>query len=148
MSKGEIAQVGAPREIYRAPKTRFVAEFVGRNNILTGRVIGFDAGSLTVETAIGQFIVPGDAVQNQEVAIVIAADMVQIGASENSIAATVLSEEFVGSMVTVFLEAADGTELKVQLQERSLGDLDLRAGTSVTLGWNTADSHLLIEGNP
>ena len=37
MSQGEIEQIGRPREIYREPVSRFVAEFVGRNNILTGR---------------------------------------------------------------------------------------------------------------
>ena len=31
-------KVGKPRDIYRAPANRFVAEFVGRNNILTGTV--------------------------------------------------------------------------------------------------------------
>ena len=35
MSEGRIVQVGRPREIYRRPENRFVAEFVGRNNILT-----------------------------------------------------------------------------------------------------------------
>jgi len=146
MSKGEIAQVGAPREVYRAPKTRFVAEFVGRNNILTGQVTGSENGNLSVQTAIGNLKVPGDAPIGQDVAIVVAADMVQFGTAQNSVEATVLSEEFVGSMVTVFLEAADGTELKVQLQERSLGELDLSAGTKVTLGWSAAESHLLLEG--
>src|SRR5262244_2545822 len=45
MSKGRIAQVGAPREIYFAPASRFVAEFVGAANILEG-VSG--AGTLTL----------------------------------------------------------------------------------------------------
>ena len=36
MSEGRVVQVGQPREIYRTPENRFVAEFVGRNNILAG----------------------------------------------------------------------------------------------------------------
>jgi putative spermidine/putrescine transport system ATP-binding protein len=36
MRKGAIAQVGAPREIYFAPTSRFVAEFVGAANIVEG----------------------------------------------------------------------------------------------------------------
>ncbi|MEE9496863.1 MAG: hypothetical protein V3V39_10085, partial [Desulfobacterales bacterium] len=39
MNQGEIQQVGTPREVYRAPANRFVAEFVGANNILEGRVV-------------------------------------------------------------------------------------------------------------
>jgi spermidine/putrescine transport system ATP-binding protein len=38
MSNGEVAQVGQPKDIYRAPANRFVAEFVGRNNIISGKV--------------------------------------------------------------------------------------------------------------
>ena len=34
MQKGAIAQIGSPREIYFAPKNRFVAEFVGAANII------------------------------------------------------------------------------------------------------------------
>ncbi|MGR3501640.1 ABC transporter ATP-binding protein [Pseudaestuariivita sp.] len=142
MSQGEIAQVGSPRDIYRAPASRFVAEFVGRNNILTGKAIS----EAEVDTKLGLVSVvqttPGAPVN-----MVIAADMMHVlregEMAENRIEATVLSEEFVGSVVTVFLEGDDGTELKVQMQERSLTGLDLRAGTRVALGWSAADTHIL-----
>ena len=145
MSKGEIAQVGTPREVYRAPRTRFVAEFVGRNNILPGSVTSSDAGQVTVETGLGTFSVPGVATIGTKASIVVAGDMMQVGPGENSVDATVISEEFVGSIVTAFLEAADGTELKVQVQERALADLDLQPGSKVTLHWATQDGHLLLE---
>ncbi len=145
MSKGEIAQVGTPREVYRAPRTRFVAEFVGRNNILPGSVTSSDADQVTVETGLGTFSVPGVATIGTKASIVVAGDMMQVGRGENSVDATVISEEFVGSIVTAFLEAADGTELKVQVQERALADLDLQPGSKVTLHWATQDGHLLLE---
>lgn len=34
MNKGKIEQVGSPNEIYRFPKTRFVADFIGRANFV------------------------------------------------------------------------------------------------------------------
>ncbi|MEM6385389.1 MAG: ABC transporter ATP-binding protein [Pseudomonadota bacterium] len=145
MSKGEIAQVGTPREVYRAPRTRFVAEFVGRNNILPGKVVSSSTDALEVETPLGTYAVHGEAPVGAAASIVVAADMMQVGTGENSLEATVISEEFVGSMVTAFLEAADGTELKVQVQERALAELDLRAGTRVSLHWATRDGHLLLE---
>jgi iron(III) transport system ATP-binding protein len=37
MNKGKIVQVGMPQEIFDHPKTRFVAEFIGRTNIIPGR---------------------------------------------------------------------------------------------------------------
>ncbi len=146
MSKGEIAQVGTPREVYRAPRSRFVAEFVGRNNILPGKVASMSDGMVTVNTDLGAFVVPGHAEVDASASIVVAADMMQVDAGENSLRATVISEEFVGSIVTAFLEAKDGTELKVQVQERALGALGLEAGRDVSLGWAVRDGHLLVEG--
>jgi putative spermidine/putrescine transport system ATP-binding protein len=36
MEHGRVAQIGKPREIYQRPSTRFVAEFIGTMNRLTG----------------------------------------------------------------------------------------------------------------
>jgi len=145
MSKGEIVQVGTPREVYRAPRTRFVAEFVGRNNIFPGTVKASGGSQVTVETALGDFNVSGEAPVGTSASIVIAGDMMQIGPGDNGIEAIVISEEFVGSTITAFCEAADGTEIKVQAQERALADLNLCAGSKVTLHWAKGDGHLLLE---
>lgn len=42
MNKGLVEQVGTPEEIYRAPKTRFVATFIGTANQFYGLVAGKD----------------------------------------------------------------------------------------------------------
>jgi iron(III) transport system ATP-binding protein len=50
MNEGRIEQVDAPVEIYNRPRTRFVAAFIGRTNLIDGRVDGdtFRAGALSV----------------------------------------------------------------------------------------------------
>jgi iron(III) transport system ATP-binding protein len=40
LDRGRLVQVGRPEEIFDRPKTRFVAEFVGKANILSGRLNG------------------------------------------------------------------------------------------------------------
>ena len=40
LNRGRLVQVGPPAEIFDRPKTRFVAEFVGKANILSGRFDG------------------------------------------------------------------------------------------------------------
>lgn len=40
MNKGHIAQIGTPREIYQAPASPFVADFIGTTNRLSGRMQG------------------------------------------------------------------------------------------------------------
>lgn len=146
MSHGEIAQTGTAREIYRAPANRFVAEFVGRNNILAGRVA---PGGDRIETAIGTFPVV-DAPAGPAT-MVVSADLVRAATEPgpHSVEATLISEEFVGSVVTLFLEAGQGSaepiELKVQIQERALAGLDLSAGGTVHLDWDPAAVHILPE---
>src|SRR5918992_4714731 len=46
LNRGRMVQVGSPSEIFDQPRTRFVAEFIGKTNILTGRLIGENAVSL------------------------------------------------------------------------------------------------------
>lgn len=38
MNRGRVEQVGSPREIYKHPESVFVATFVGRTNLLQGRI--------------------------------------------------------------------------------------------------------------
>jgi spermidine/putrescine transport system ATP-binding protein len=38
MNAGRIEQLGSPRELYERPATRFVANFIGTSNIVTGRL--------------------------------------------------------------------------------------------------------------
>jgi len=38
MNQGRIAQVGTPEEIYERPRTRFAASFIGKTNLLQGRL--------------------------------------------------------------------------------------------------------------
>jgi iron(III) transport system ATP-binding protein len=44
MDHGVVQQIGTPEEIYRRPVNRFVAEFVGRVNLISGTVAGWEDG--------------------------------------------------------------------------------------------------------
>ncbi len=46
-------------------------------------------------------------------------------------------------MVTLFLEAADGSELKVQLQERELSKMDLKSAATIYLSWAANQAHYI-----
>ncbi len=52
---GRILQVGAPREIYRRPACRTVANFIGETDFLPGKVLSAGGGKAVVETALGRF---------------------------------------------------------------------------------------------
>jgi iron(III) transport system ATP-binding protein len=48
MDRGRVQQVGSPEDIYRRPANRFVAEFVGRVNLVEGVVAGRDGTTVVV----------------------------------------------------------------------------------------------------
>jgi iron(III) transport system ATP-binding protein len=50
---GKVVQIGTPGELYYKPRTSFAADFLGQANLLPGEVIGRDAGTIRVRTAIG-----------------------------------------------------------------------------------------------
>jgi iron(III) transport system ATP-binding protein len=52
---GRILQVGTPREIYKRPTQRTVANFIGETDFIPGKVLGTGENFVTVETGIGRF---------------------------------------------------------------------------------------------
>ncbi|MFI5335576.1 MAG: ABC transporter ATP-binding protein [Opitutales bacterium] len=55
LDRGRIMQVGTPREVYRYPTSRLVADFIGETDFLPGRVAALSADEVVVETAVGRF---------------------------------------------------------------------------------------------
>ena len=58
MNKGALEQVGTPREIYEQPASPFVADFVGRVNVLNAVALGdgrYQAGRLALTGANGSY---------------------------------------------------------------------------------------------
>ncbi len=151
MSQGEVEQIGTPREIYRSPVSRFVAEFVGRNNILTGTVAKTAQGKATVSTDAGTCLAPipkGRSLKKDDpLSLVVSADVISVSKTkpkaENVVTCSLISEEFVGSSVTLFFETDDGTELKAQIQQRDIENIDTKSGARAYLSWPTRSVHVL-----
>lgn len=151
MAEGRLQQVGPPREVYRAPANRFVAEFVGANNLLSGKVKSIAQGIVMVETAAGIMrarenpllaLLPGDAVT-----VVVSADRTVVSDSsadgENSLAGTVIGEQFVGAFVTLHLDLGDGSTFRTQLQQHALEPLGQVRGKRLSLRWKPEHTVLL-----
>src|SRR6266545_4572184 len=58
---GVIEQVGDPRTVYREPANRFVADFIGETNWLSGEIVNRDDGRIEVKTDAGVLHAPGGA---------------------------------------------------------------------------------------
>ncbi len=159
MSQGKIEQIGKPRQVYRQPASRFVAEFVGTNNIIGGVLSKESNNSLTITTPIGNVVAnisPKHSPRNpqaqtfsigQPVDVIVSADLITLSGSPastaNSFECYLISEEFVGSIVTLLVETADGQELRVQKQQRELDDLMLDPERSLWASWDARSSYVI-----
>ena len=57
MQDGEIRQIGSPWDIYRKPRTLYVARFIGEANTLSAQVIAADARSAKLKCDVGELVV-------------------------------------------------------------------------------------------
>jgi spermidine/putrescine transport system ATP-binding protein len=74
MNAGRIEQLGSPRELYEHPATRFVANFIGTSNILTGRLERRGDGWALAGTGPDQRVLvadAGDASEGQDVELAV-----------------------------------------------------------------------------
>jgi spermidine/putrescine transport system ATP-binding protein len=150
MDLGKIQQTGSPQGVYRAPQNRFVAEFVGTNNIFSGKVAAVDGG-ITVEAATGVFSVraPGEGPTSvgDDVTFVIAADRITTAfegeLAENRVEGRLTGQEFIGAVVTLFLELEDGSVFRIQKQEHQMVRMSTELGQTLAASWESEAAYLL-----
>jgi thiamine transport system ATP-binding protein len=140
MRAGTPEQVGPPREVYRRPATRFVAEFVGDNNVLEGTVRSVTGGvaEVAVEGADERLAVAADGTvpaTGDAVTVCVRPERLSVGGERRTeLPATVRSSEFLGESTRVRCEWAD-RELLVRTADPLAGD--------VTLGFDPDDAHVV-----
>ena len=139
MEAGRIVQVAPPRELYRRPRNRFVADFVGKVGLIALRRDG-DAW----RTADGTRVVVGDgaaageaalvAVRPENVRLARRGDAVPNGA-DNLLPGQIAEAQYLGPFTEYVVEAA-GASLRAYAQ------LVLEPGAEVTLA--IAPEHLVL----
>jgi iron(III) transport system ATP-binding protein len=84
MNQGEIEQIGTPLELYRHPRTRFVAGFIGRANFVPGTVRGLEQGGKElVVQALGRRLQISDIqaahAAGEEVTLILRPEVIRVG---------------------------------------------------------------------
>lgn len=155
MSRGKIEQIGTPQEIYRTPRTRFVANFLGSSNIFTGNVMETGDGRATLETPMGAFgLVSSDqstrALMGRTATLTVLDTKTNLSRTMptgrvNAVPVRMIGEEFIGATATIYLETGDGHEIRVQKSHEELASLPLQIGQELVAYWNEEDGHLVPE---
>ena len=124
MNAGRVEQIGSPEEVYRAPASDFVAQFVGGANLLSGRVVGTegDGGTGDLDIRIGDITLLARGSQLRAVdatcQVAIHPELVQIsaldeaGPSRNSFIGRVVEDYFLGRMHQTIVDI-QGLDIRV-----------------------------------
>ncbi len=156
MSQGKLLQVGTAREVYEAPTSRFVSDFIGDTNYLYGVVstIRGDVGEIVAdaEIRIWASLVPGVGV-GQQVTVAFRPEKVAINApdreGDNAVSGRVRELVYTGSNSTFLVELA-GSQVVMVKQQNTDATFDprVREGDLVKLSWPVAASKAFSEAVP
>jgi ABC-type Fe3+/spermidine/putrescine transport system ATPase subunit len=151
MSDAVIPQIGTSREVHENPRTKFVAEFIGNNNLFQGRIRS-RSGSIVFIESLGQLLyvkVPPAMTHvpiGKDVWFCVRADLMNTGDKQdmaNRLEAKFIASEFLGSLETDVFEVAPGQYVHVE-QHRHAQDRSYNVGERETLCWH-AESGVLLE---
>lgn len=114
-------QVATPAEIYEAPASRFVAQFVGNVNMLEGKVASRDGASLRVTGASGAEITIQNAppdLSAGDVAFAIRPEKIKVSSKQpapgtpNVLQGEIYDLAYLGDMTVYHVQLADGQVVK------------------------------------
>jgi putative spermidine/putrescine transport system ATP-binding protein len=155
MDQGKIRQAGAARDVYASPKDRYVAEFLGGQNVLSGRVQTVNGQHAVVAppegTGITVPLTPGIHVNSGDpIAIAVRRDDIELvrpdeaaAAGTASVSSRVTAIEYQGYFVKVMLDAGSREDFVVYVSERKFFGNPLNVGDVVLATWPIEVARLL-----
>ena len=148
MNRGVIEQAGTPRDVYDAPRTLFVAGFIGDANLLAGRVVESEDNTVAIRLPSGA-VVRARAVDRlglEDAAIaVVRPESIRLTPTEDNAggAEGILTEiVFQGSAIRAVLEVPDGPRIVATLPPG--GHIPVAVGQRAAATW-TAESAVAFD---
>lgn len=138
LDKGEVMQVATPAEVYEAPGSRFVANFVGNVNMFEGTVTARDASGVSIESDSGISIRTenaGDAQAGAKVAYAVRPEKIKVSSrppidiDSNSAEGEVYDIAYLGDMTVYYVKLGNGLVVKA-------ASLNSARQTDDPLTWN------------
>ena len=151
MDRGAVQQVATPAELYEHPRSRFVADFIGKVNLIDGRVLRQIGRKIDCEVkGVGRIELAADTLVGGQVAIAVRPEKLKIGKAEPNTTIRVYGRvrdvAYYGDTSHVVIEAADGLSLAVNVQNESRrGGAGVERGEHVWVHWAPEDTIVLPE---
>ena len=140
MNAGVIQHIGTPKNIYQRPANLFVSTFIGRSNVMNGK-LKMEDGKPVLHTTSGYTValhnVEAEQQKDQDIILSVRPEEFLLDRDANApgIAATVDDCVFLGLMTHYFVHLESGEEVEI-IQESSIDSI-IEPGTQIRLTLNT-----------
>ena len=159
MDAGRLEQVATPRDLYEAPATRWVAEFVGDVNLFDGEVTSHEHHRLTVATRDGGNIVvaePRQPFTKTAVTVAIRPEKVKLSrrgpASDainsqaiNRLEGVVTDVGYLGGSTVYKVKLDSGAVVRSSMANTARMDRDIYSVDQRVVAWFTPDDCVVLE---
>jgi putrescine transport system ATP-binding protein len=159
MDAGRLEQVATPRELYEAPASRWIAEFVGDVNLFEGQVASRDASRLSITTRDAGTIVVAEPRQPITKAIVLVAirpEKVKLSRrgpvtvtlnahAINRLEGIVTDVGYLGGITTYKVKLDTGAVVRSSMANTARIDIDAYTVSQRVVAWFTPDDCVVLE---
>ena len=150
MNAGKVEQLGPPAELYDAPATVFVANFLGQSNLVRGQVTGRSGEDVLLDVNGRKVVVPAqrNRASGTEVFVGVRPEKIRMSSTqdsrsgENALDGVVTDASFIGVSTQYLVRTPWDQELMVFAQNAG-GDAPVAPGTQVVLRWDPAHTFCL-----
>jgi putrescine transport system ATP-binding protein len=158
MDAGRLDQVASPRELYEAPASRWIAEFIGDINLFEGQVESHENNRMTIATReAGNVVVaePRQPVTRTTVAVAIRPEKVKLsrrGPADagntraiNRLEGIVTDVSYLGGLTTYKIKLDSGATLRSSMANTARIDIDAYSPSQRVVAWFTPDDCMVLE---
>ncbi len=153
MDRGAVKQIATPSELYEHPANIFVADFIGKVNLIEATASSALNGKVMCEAqGLGRIELPHDRASGGKVAVAVRPEKLKISPAEPQsaklikIKGRVRDVAYYGDTSHVVIACGNGLELSVNVQnERRLGGSGVERGEEVWVHWLPEDTIVLRE---
>jgi putrescine transport system ATP-binding protein len=159
MDCGRLEQVATPRQLYEAPRSRWVAGFVGDINLLDGQVESIEAHRVTVSTRDAGTLVaaePRQPLAKTAVSVAIRPEKIKLSrrgpVSEasgalamNRLEGVVTEVNYLGGVTTYRVKLDTGAVLRASMANTARLDMDAYHASQRVTAWFSPDDCVVLE---
>ena len=153
MDKGAVQQIATPSELYEQPATRFVADFIGKVNLINAQVVSSTAKKLVCDAkGLGKLELPHEGKASGSIAIAVSPRSSRSRRASPRRAKAIKTEgkvrdvAYYGDTSHVVVRCNDDLELSVNVQnDTRAGGSGVERGQKVWIHWAPEDTLVLTE---